>query len=87
MPKYEIEQYELHAMKFRVEATSEAEAIAKLLEGEADPVTDSLEFIEIPEEYGLSVDENQDIAEELQKLGVKVGEHVISTIRSIMEVE
>lgn len=31
MPVYEIEQYELHSLKYRVEANSEAEAIAKLL--------------------------------------------------------
>ena len=36
MPTYEIEQYELHAMKYRVEAATEAEAIAKLFQGEAE---------------------------------------------------
>ena len=30
MPTFEIEQYEIHAMKYRVEAASEAEAIAKV---------------------------------------------------------
>ena len=30
MPTYEIEQYELHVMRYRVEADNEADAIAKL---------------------------------------------------------
>lgn len=30
MPKYEIEQYELHTMKYQITADNEAEAIAKL---------------------------------------------------------
>ena len=35
---YEIEQYELHTMKYRVEAATEAEAIAKLFDGEGEAV-------------------------------------------------
>ena len=31
MPTYQIQQYEIHAMRYRVEAASEAEAIAKLI--------------------------------------------------------
>ena len=44
MPTYEIGQYELHAMTYRVKAKSEAEAIVKLFRGEAEPV----EHREIP---------------------------------------
>lgn len=87
MPMYEIEQYELHVMKYRVEAKSEAEAIAKLLDGEAEPVDDSLEYIEVAEDFGLPVDECRELADELRELGVPVGEHVIPSIRSIEEVE
>ena len=36
MPVFEIEQYELHTMKFRVEAANEAEAIAKLFGGDGE---------------------------------------------------
>ena len=43
MPTYEIEQYELHAMKYHVEAATEAEAIAKLFQGEAEPVCQSMD--------------------------------------------
>lgn len=85
MPTYEIEQYEIHAMKYRVEATSEAEAIAKLLDGEAEPVCQSQDFIEIAEDYGLPADEHPDLAEALRVLGVPVDGRVIPSIRSIVE--
>ena len=42
MPTFEIEQYEIHVQSYVVEAHSEAEAIAKLFKGEAQPVDDSL---------------------------------------------
>lgn len=83
MPTFEIEQYELHTMKYRVEAHSEAEAIKKLLDGEADPVDNSLEYIEVADDFGMPVDENRELADELHELGVPVGEHVIPSIRSI----
>ena len=46
MPLFQIEQYEIHITKYRVEAKDEAEAIAKLLDGKADPIDNSLEFVE-----------------------------------------
>ena len=58
MPKYEIEQYELHVMRYRVEADSEAQAIVKLFQGEAEPVEQSQEYIEIADDYGLPADEH-----------------------------
>jgi hypothetical protein len=87
MPKYEIEQFEIHAMKYRVEAASEAEAIAKLFQGEAEPVEQSQDFIEVGDDYGLPADENRQLADELRALGVRVGEAVIPSIRSIVKVE
>ena len=87
MPTFEIEQYETHAMKYRVEADNQAEAIAKLFAGEADPVDNSLEFIEVAEDFGLPVDENRDLAKQLRKRGIAVGDEIIGSIRSIEEVE
>ena len=86
MPIYEIEQYELHAMKYRVEAADEGHAIAKLFAGEADPVDGSQDFIEVAEDFGMPVDENLDLADELRDLGISVTE-VIPSIRSIAKVE
>jgi hypothetical protein len=86
MPTYEIEQYELHTMKYKVQADTEAEAIAKLLAGESEPVEGSLEFIMVGEEFGLPVDEYPDLAEALRTLGVSVAD-VIPSIRGIEKVE
>ena len=84
MPTFEIEQYELHAMKYRVEADTRAEAIAKLLAGEADPVEQSQDFIEVADDYGLSSDEHRELAEALRKQGIPVDD-VIPSIRCIEE--
>jgi type III secretion system FlhB-like substrate exporter len=82
MPTYEIEQFELHAMKYRVEANSEAEAIAKLFAGDADPVEQSQDMIEVANDYGLPSEEHQELADALRDLGIQVDE-VIPSIRSI----
>lgn len=87
MPMFQIEQYELHAMTFRVEAQDEAHAIVRLLDGEAEAVDDGLDFIEVAEDFGLPADEHRELAEKLTALGVPVGEHVIPSIRSIEEVD
>lgn len=87
MPTYEIEQYEVHVMKYRVEAQTEAEAIAKLFDGEAEPVCESQEYVEVAEDYGLPADEYRDLAVHLRALGVPVDEAVIPSIRSIAEVD
>ncbi len=83
---YEIEQYELHTMKYRVEATSEAEAIAKLFQGEAEPVCQRMDYIEVAEDFGLPTDEYPELAKALRKLGLSVGDTVIPSIRNIEEV-
>ena len=83
MPTFEIEQYEVHAQKYRVEANNEAEAIKMLFDGEADPVDDSLDFIEVAEDLGLPAEEHRELADRLRSLGVSIGEHVIPSIRSV----
>ena len=87
MPTYEIEQYEIHTMKYRVEAKSEADAIKMLFDGEADAVDNSLDYIEVADDFGLPVEQNRELADELRSLDVTVGEDIISSIRSIEEVE
>ena len=87
MPTFEIEQYEIHVQTYEVDADSEAEAIAKLFKGQAEPVDDSLEYIEIADDYGLPAEEHRELAEKLQSLGVSMDEHVIPSIRSVVKVE
>ena len=86
MPTFEIEQYELHTMKYHVEASSEAEAIKRLFDGEADAVDNGQEYIEVAEDFGLPVEENRELADQLRSLDVAVGEHVVSSIRAIGQV-
>ena len=86
MSTFEIEQYEVHTQTYRVQADTEAEAIAKLFNGEADAVDGGLEYIEVAEDLGLPADEYRDLAEALRALGVSVDE-VIPSIRSIAKVE
>jgi hypothetical protein len=86
MPVYEIEQYEVHAQRYRVKARSEAQAIKKLLDAEAEPLDDGLDYIEICEDLGLPEDENSELAQKLRSLGVSVKDFIPS-IRSIEEVE
>ena len=83
MPNYEIEQYELHTMKYRIEADNEAEAIKMLFDGEAEPVGQSQDFIEVCDELGLPAEEYREIADQLRSLGISVGEDVIPSIRSV----
>ena len=88
MSSFEIEQYELHVLRYRVEADSEADAIVKLFQGEGDPIDDSLQFINISDDHGMSLSENPDLSSQLFDLGVvKSGENVIPSIRSIRQVE
>jgi predicted aldo/keto reductase-like oxidoreductase len=82
MPTFEIEQYELHCMKYRVEADNEAAAIVKLLDGEAEAIDDGLEYVEVADDYGLSSEEYRELAGALREQGVPV-DAVIPSIRSI----
>jgi hypothetical protein len=86
MPTFEVEQYELHVQTFRIDAPSEAEAIAKLLAGEAEPDGEGSDYVQVCKDYGLPAEEHRHLADELRNLGVRVGEHLIPSIRSVREV-
>lgn len=87
MPRFEVEQYEISVVKYRVEAAGEAEAIVKVLDGKAELCPDHAEHFEVAEDIGLPVDEYPELAEELRVLGVAVGDGIIPSIRSIREME
>lgn len=87
MTTFEIEQYEIHAQTYRVEADSEADAIVRLLDGDAEPVDDTLIYIEISEDLGLPVDEYRELTNQLRGLGVPVDGHVVPSIRAIRIVD
>lgn len=83
--EFEVEQYELHSVKYRVRAKDEASAIKKVLDGEAEVIDNSMEYIETAEDVGMPSDENRNLAEALEVMGVDC-EDIIPSIRSIEEV-
>ena len=87
MPVFEIEQYELHAMKYQVVARDEAEAIVRLFDGDADPLADTLEFIRIAYSEGLPVEQHCDLAGKLRQAGLAVEGNVIPSIRSVKKLD
>ena len=87
MPTFEIEQFELHTMKYRTHADSVAEAIAKLLRGDAKVMGGGLEYIDIAENDGLPVNQLPELAAQLKARGVMISGQVIPSIRSVREVE
>ena len=87
MPRFEVEQYEIHTVKFEVDAKSKAEAIAKVLGGRATVVDYSDELIEVGQDLGMPVDCNRSLAKRLRKLGLTVGDDVIPSIRSVEKID
>jgi hypothetical protein len=86
MPVFEIGQYELHVLTHRIEADDEAQAIAKLYQGEGEAV--SFEFVGIANDYGMNLSENQALADQLFDRGlIHSSDEVIPSIRSIRQVE
>ena len=87
MPTYRVEQYEVHTQTYEVEAKSKALAIKKVIEGQGRAIDNSLEYIEVMEDFGMATDENEVLTEELEQLGVNLGNcDYIPSIRSIEEV-
>lgn len=89
MPVFEVEQYELHAVTYRIEAADRAEAVMKLLsgDGDADMVDNSQEYIEIPEDYGM-IDE--ELAKQLHERYCNpelLDDGRIPSIRAVLQVE
>lgn len=87
MPVYEIEQYEIHSMTYRVEADDPADAIVRLLDGEAEAIDNTLDFVEVADERGMLVEDHPELADKLRTLGVPVDDRIIPSIRTISEVE
>jgi type III secretion system FlhB-like substrate exporter len=86
MPQFAVEQYELHACTYHVTADSAAEAIHKVLNGGETMVDNSGKYIEVAEDVGLPCDEYRDIVEALQRLGDRIPESHIPSIRSVEEI-
>jgi hypothetical protein len=71
--------------KYRVTADDRAEAIAKLFAGEAHPVEQSQEFVEVAEKYGLAAEEFLELVQELKRLDLPGIKDVIPSVRGVEE--
>ena len=88
MPVYRLFQYEIHIQGYDVTADDETDAIARLFLGEGDPIDNSLEFINVADDHGMSVNENRDLADQLFDRGViHSSDEIIPSIRCCDEVE
>ena len=85
MALFEIEQYELHVMTYRVEADNREEAIVKLLGGDGEPIDDTLEFVEVYYDKGMTADSEPDISSRLQVAGIELGGLGVWVIPSVRE--
>ncbi len=85
MPKFEIEQYEIHAQKYTVEADTMAEAVDRVLNGDSDS-QGALEYVEVAEDIGMSLDANEALVEELEERGHSFRD-CLSSIRSVTQVD
>lgn len=84
--RYKVEQYEIHSQMYHVEADSEAEAIAKVLNGEGENTGEGTEYIETAEDLGMSADDNPELRTALQERSITVHD-VIPSIRSIRNLD
>jgi hypothetical protein len=84
MTVYEIEQMLVLVQKYRVEASSEAEAIIKVFDGDVEP--DSIELADLCDERGLSASDYPELADQLRRAGVMTDETVIPSICGIEQV-
>ncbi len=84
MPKYRIDQYELHYATYEVDAESEAEAILVVFNGGAEVIDTG--YIEVTDDFGMPADEHRELAEALRTRGISVSD-VIPSVRSVEKVE
>ena len=88
MPEFEIEQYELHAQKYRVEAENMEEAMRIFFETGGEAVDNTLEFIEVAHDYSspelLTEEEYDSLAEDHNEWLADDGG--VTSIRGVEEV-
>ena len=91
MAFYEVDQYELYFQSYQVEAESEADAIAKVLNGDPEEMDEmgELEYVGLANDYGILVDCNQELVDaiRLHDPSIQIKGVVISSIRDVREVE
>ncbi|MDZ4688379.1 MAG: hypothetical protein SH850_25170 [Planctomycetaceae bacterium] len=87
MPKFQVEQYEIHVRTYDVVAASAAEAVAQVLRGDLELADGTADFVEIAEDSGLSLETYPDLAEALRQCGAIGQEEILPSIRDVTEID
>lgn len=88
MPIYRIEQYELYAQTYEVDAPSPAAALDRVLNGRVDAGDDAPDYIDVCDTMGMPLEQNVDLVNQLRDMGHMIGHTgIVDSIRSIEEVE
>ena len=86
LSRFQIQQYELHVATYEIDASSSAEAIKRLFEGDGD-MLDGSEFVGTCRDTGMSLDEHPQLAVDLRRLGVEIRGSILPSIRRICRIE
>lgn len=88
MPRFCVEQYELHVTKYIVEAASAMEAVEQVYAGNVDPPEDGSKYLEVADGYGMPVAEHRELAAAMRATPAQylVGRDVIHGLRNVCEV-
>ena len=88
MPTFRVAQYELHSAAYTVEAKDKAEAILKVMNGEADMDDGGLDYIEVAEDcYLPDLDLSDAEIRKLERKGHPLnGDGGIPSIRAVEEI-
>ena len=84
---YYIGQYELHVSTYKVEATSIAQAIKRVLDGDQEAEHISVDYSNTVDDLGISATEDPDLTRELRELGVEIEGDVVPSIASVHPVD
>jgi len=86
MPKFIVQQYELHKQDYEVEAADRAEAVIAVMNGEGTMVDDTQEFIESAERYGQPIF-NENERAKLKAAVLLDNDGSVPSVRSVEEEE
>lgn len=87
MPLYKIEQVEVYAKTYHVEANTEAEAIVKVFDGEVAPVANAPEPADLCDERGICAADQPQLVEQLREAGIMSDQSVIPSITGIEKLQ
>lgn len=85
MKKYRVEQYELYAQTYEVEAENKIDALKRLFDGQGSIISNGLDFVQVATEY---FQPNLFSSDELNAIDTfcTIEDDCVPSIRSIIEI-